>query len=186
MSYLFSQEQIHAVARNHAGKPIEAAVAAIRDELDATWPGAIEKHPKWVMAIYGGTTATMTVLHASITEYLLVYGSPIGTRGFSGRYLFDCWDFMLQGEMRTFLDNRSTEAEIYRPGDGALLPKLRAKGYSIEPHSWMLEYGRGFIPSGLPFALAEVSHSSPDLPTLFCTLKIYGSQVVRNLLRGKI
>ena len=186
MGYIFDPEQMHQLARTHAGKPVDEAVAAIRDALDRAWPGSMTSKPEWILAIYGGTTATMTVLHASLTEYVLVYGSPIGTSGFSGRYLFDCWDFMLSGEMRTFIDDNSRVGEIYRPGDKAFLPARRAKGYSIEPGSWMLEYSRGFIPSGLPFALAEVSHSSPDLPTLARTLKIYGALVVKNLLKGKI
>jgi C-8 sterol isomerase len=184
--YLFDPEKIHAIARTFAGKPIDESLPGIVSELERGWPGLIEHEPKWMLAIYGGTTATMTVLHASLSEYVLVYGSPIGTSGFSGRYLFDCWDFMLTGEMSTFIDDHSTVAEVYRPGDGALLPRGRAKGYSITPGSWMLEYSRGIIASGLPFALAEVAHSSPDLPTLARTLRIYGTQVVRNLLKGKI
>ncbi|MGC4118639.1 MAG: hypothetical protein QM765_29595 [Myxococcales bacterium] len=186
MSYLFDPETMHELARTHAGKPIDDAVAGIRDALDHLHPGSVTRKPEWILAIYGGTTATLTLLHASLSEYVLVYGSPIGTSGFSGRYLFDCWDFMLSGEMKTFIDDNSRVAETFRPGDKAFLPMKRAKGYSIEPGSWMLEYSRGFIPSGLPFALAEVSHSSPDLPTLAKTLRIYGSLVVRNLLKGKI
>lgn len=186
MRFLFDPEKLHAIAREAAGPPIHEALPKIVEALERTWPGAVTKRPEWMLAIYGGTTATMTILHASLSEYILVYGSPLGTNGFSGRYLFDCYDWMLRGEMRTYRDDDSLRAETYGPGDGAFLPHLRAKGYSITPDSWMLEYGRGFIPSGLPFALAGPLHASPDWPTLGRTLRIYGTQVVGNLLKGKI
>lgn len=39
--------------------------------------------------------------------------------------------------------------------------------------TWMVEYGRGFIPSTLAFALADTVFSTQDFVTLFYTLRVY-------------
>lgn len=39
--------------------------------------------------------------------------------------------------------------------------------------TWMVEYGRGFIPSTLTFALADTLFSTQDFVTLFYTLRVY-------------
>lgn len=39
--------------------------------------------------------------------------------------------------------------------------------------TWMVEYGRGFIPSTLAFALADTLFSTQDFVTLFYTLRVY-------------
>ena len=37
----------------------------------------------------------------------------------------------------------------------------------------MVEYARGFIPSAIPFAVADTIFSSTDFLTLFYTLRVY-------------
>lgn len=39
--------------------------------------------------------------------------------------------------------------------------------------TWMVEYGRGFIPSTLTFALADTLFSTQDFFTLFYTVRVY-------------
>lgn len=39
--------------------------------------------------------------------------------------------------------------------------------------TWMVEYGRGFIPSTLGFALADTVFSTQDFVTLFYTVRVY-------------
>lgn len=39
--------------------------------------------------------------------------------------------------------------------------------------TWMVEYGRGFIPSTLGFALADTVFSTQDFLTLFYTVRVY-------------
>ena len=51
--------------------------------------------------------------------------------------------------------------------------------------AWMLEYGRGPVPTVLPFALSGAS-ASFELRTIARTIGVYGRLVVRELLQGKI
>lgn len=39
--------------------------------------------------------------------------------------------------------------------------------------TWMVEYGRGFIPSTLGFALADTLFSTQDFVTMFYTVQVY-------------
>lgn len=39
--------------------------------------------------------------------------------------------------------------------------------------TWMVEYGRGFIPSTLGFGLADTLFSTQDFLTMFYTLRVY-------------
>lgn len=44
--------------------------------------------------------------------------------------------------------------------------------------TWMVEYGRGFIPSTLGFALADTVFSTQDFLTLFYTVRVYVKSMI--------
>lgn len=48
-----------------------------------------------------------------------------------------------------------------------------ATAVSWTAETWMVEYGRGFIPSTLGFALTDTLFSTTDFLTLFYILKVY-------------
>lgn len=58
-------------------------------------------------------------------------------------------------------------------GDTVPHPMGNATAVYFEADTWMVEYGRGFIPSTLTFALADTFFSTTDFVTLFYILRVY-------------
>jgi C-8 sterol isomerase len=185
MSTVFDPDVLHQMCQKVVGQPLEQMVANLKAELAARHPGHVATATDWIFSLYGGTTGVLMLLHGSITEYLIFYGSAIDTSGFSGRFLMEVHDYVLSGEMRCFTEDRCTESQLYRPGSHAVLPRGHAKGFSIAPDTWMLEYGRGFIPACLPFGLSG-AFANLDAPTLAKTVCGFGRLVTGELLKGKI
>lgn len=185
MGAIFDPEVLHRVAKGRIGMPMTQMVKAIAEDLHELYPGHVDRDPPWVLNNAGGAMGTFALLHASITEYVIVFGTPIGTEGHSGLHFADDYFIMLEGEQWSFSPG-STEREIYRPGDMHVLRRGQVQGYRIPENGWALEYARGFIPSMMPFGLLDVVTSTLDFPTLTRTLGIYARGVTRELMRGKV
>lgn len=176
--YRFSPEPLQRCAAEGVGKPINQAIDNVYQVLQRTYPTQIRKPPsRWMFNNAGGAMGQMRLLYASLHEYLLIFGTPIGTEGHSGRYRSEVWDFMLAGEMWCYEEGQ-VERQVYRPGDTAYLGAGSAKGYRVPDSAWMLEYGRGRIPAMLPFGLADTLTSTLDLATASRTLWHYGRLVL--------
>jgi hypothetical protein len=185
MAYLFDPQQLQQASQRAAGLPHQAMVRSLVADLERTYPGHIEQTEDWIMSLAGGATGVMTVLHCSLSEYLIVFGTPVGTEGFSGRYRIDIFDFLLAGEMWTFTEESCGERIVTRPGESALLRRGQVKGFRVSEGSWMLEYGRGPIVTCLPMGLSGAV-ASLDGRTVWKTLRVSTRLTCKALLRGKI
>ncbi|MCX4242050.1 ERG2 family protein [Paraliomyxa miuraensis] len=185
MGYIFDVDVLHRTATDALGQPIDRMIEQIAADLHEIYPGHIDRNPPWVLNNAGGAMGAFALLHASITEYLIVFGTPIGTEGHSGRHLATDYFIILEGEQWAFTPG-STAREVYKPGDMHVLPAGSVQGYRIPESGWALEYARGFIPSMMPFGLADVLSSTLDFPSFGKTLGIYTKAVVGQLLKGKI
>jgi C-8 sterol isomerase len=184
MSYVFDPDVLHDIANRAIGMRTDELVPFIGTELKARYPRHIETSENWIFNNAGGAMGMMNLFHASLSEYILLFGTPIGTEGHSGRYVTDVWDFMISGEMWTYTIGQM-ERQVFRPGDFAHLGRARAKGYRALEGTWMLEYSRGPIPLMLPFGLADTAFSTLDVPTLARTLGRYGRLVTRELFQNR-
>ena len=187
MSHLFTAAELHKIARDAAAlkMPRKERFEKLIDMIDARWPGRIEKRQRWVLNSANGALGTMTILYASLSEYLIIFGSPIGTEGHSGRYFATVHDFMVEGEMWVYVEG-DIERTVFKPGDHAVLKARASKGYCIREDGWMLEYAHGCIPAMLPAGVWDNLFSNLDFRSLFYTFWDYGRITVRELLRGKI
>lgn len=185
--YIFDVDTLHGVAKQAvaSGKPIKDKVAFLREQLTGLYPGHIRQEDEWVFNIAGGALGHMTILHASITEYVIVFGSPIGTEGYSGRFSSDDYFMILEGEQWAYGESE-TNKQVFKPGDLHHMPKNEARGYRMPDHCYALEYARGFIPSMLPFGLADSFTSTVDPIPVIKTMRIYARAVIGELLKGKI
>ena len=182
---IFDPDKLHEIARLGVGKPHAEMCQAVIDGLLLEYPDAIDPQ-EWIFNCAGGAVGVMRLLHASLSEYVLIFGSPIGTEGFSGRYRIGIHDYVMAGDMWTYTDDDLGTKVVTRPGERAYLSPDRVKGYKLPDGCWMLEYGRGPIPTALPFGLADAALSMVDGETVRKTLWLYGKLVVKNLLKGKI
>jgi C-8 sterol isomerase len=184
--HVFDPDKLHAIARRAVGLPHDAMVEQVVDDLVREYPAHIEKTNEWLFNNAGGAVAVILLLHGSLSEYVLLYGSPLGTQGFSGRFPVGIHDFILAGEMWTYTQDRVGERIIHKAGEHAYLRPSQPKGFRITEGCWALEYGHGPIPITLPFALGDSLFSMVDGKTIWKTVRRYGRLVAKELLQGKI
>jgi hypothetical protein len=197
MAYLFDPGELHEIAKlaladcslvrgtARVDKPRSALLESVEEQLYARYPKHITRDNPWLFNNAGGAMGQMKLLHCSLSEYILIFGTPIGTEGHSGRYATEVYDFMLEGEMWCYHAGEF-ERTVFKPGDLAYLGPDAAKGYCAPSSVFMLEYARGPIPTMLPFGLADSVFSTRDRVTLGRTLWYYGKMCVKELLQGKV
>lgn len=183
----------------------------------STWTIPLRKAPspialntdvsEWVFNNAGGAMGAMYIIHASVTEYLIIFGTPLGTEGHTGLHTADDYFHILQGEQWVFEPGDLTKT-VYSPGDVNLMKRGVARQYKMHEGCWALEYARGeirfqllrfspestnayavftgWIPLMLPFGYADALSSTLDYVTMYRTTVLTGREIIKNLLIGKI
>jgi C-8 sterol isomerase len=180
---VFDPETLHEIAKWAAGLACDERVSSVKRRLMETYPGHIFGPTEWLFSNAGGAMYAFTVFHASLTEYLILFGTPVGTRGHTGRHLAAIWDFVIDGELWYFDEDNPFQRLVHRAGDRYCLAPGRSQGLAIQDHAWVLEYGRGFIPSLLPFGLADSLFSTLDFRTIYRSLSLYARFYVPYVFR---
>ncbi|KAK7421810.1 C-8 sterol isomerase [Neonectria punicea] len=166
---------------NNTSSILEYIVA----ELNEKSPAFINLEEEWVFNNAGGAMGAMYIIHASITEYLIIFGTAIGTEGHSGRHTADDYFHILSGTQLAYVPG-SYEAEVYPPGSIHHLRRGDVKQYRMPAGCFALEYARGWIPPMLFFGYADTFSSTLDFPTLWRTTVITGRLMISNLMKGKL
>jgi hypothetical protein len=160
MPYRIDPDVLHGVARQVVGLPLddgELITRAIRLLADA-YPDLIGPTPgQWVGSRAGGILGKVRFLYFSPREYIVMFGSPTGTQGFSGRYKrVQIHKFLMAGQIDSYdVDSDETQPMTLLPGGHTCLDKGQARGLTIHPGSWHIEYGRGAVITTLPFAMMD-------------------------------
>ena len=174
MAHVFDPDELQRIVKRHVHLPIEQNVRALTDDLlDRYGEEHIDDNGIWVFSNADGIMGTMTILHASLKEYLLIFGTPHGFGGHSGRHKCDLWDIVMQGEITTYQEHQLTAKKLV-PGDSSYLPRGTSNGSRMGSEgSFMLEYCRGPIPMMLPFGLLDSFTSTLDFQGITTTFKVY-------------
>ena len=78
------------------------------------------------------------------------------------------------------------DIQEYSVGDTIVHEFGEVTGVQWTSGTLMVEYGRGFLPSTLVFALADTLFSTTDYYQLFKVLKLYAIPMTRELLQGNV
>jgi C-8 sterol isomerase len=176
MEYLFDPDVIHDCALAGLGKPKPEMFDAIADAMEERYPGRIDRSQPWIYSIAGGAMIQMKLYYASIMEYLMIWGTPIGSEGHSGRHAVAFWDTVIDGETWYYGEGQF-EKRVYRPGDRIFVGKGQARAMNFTDGVWAVEYARGPLPLSVPFGLADEILSTLDFATAGQTLGIYMSLI---------
>ena len=148
------------VAKEVVGLPLAGGelISRATQLLAAEYPDLIDATPgRWVGSKAGGILGKVRFLYFSPREYVVLFGSPTGTQGFSSRYKHvEIHKFLLAGQIDSYdLESDETMPMTLRPGEHTCLENGHARGLTIHPGSWHIEYGRGAVVTTLPFAMVD-------------------------------
>ena len=181
-TYIFDPETVHQCAMAAIGKPKPAMFDAFADAMETHYPGVLDRSQPWLYSIAGGAMIQMKLYYASIYEYIMIWGTPIGSEGHSGRHRVGFWDTVIDGEMWYFAEGEF-EKRIYKPGDRVYVGPGQACGMNFTNGVWAVEYERGPLPTSLPFGLADELLSTLDFQTATQTVSLYADLVSRHFGR---
>ena len=189
MSYTFDPAALHAVAQQAAGLqlPSDELITRTVELLAEQYPDHIDAGPgRWVGSKAGGVLGKVRFLYFSPREYVVIFGTPTGTQGFSGRYRHvDIHKFLLAGQIDSY-DLESEDIEplpVLLPGGHTCLQRGHARGLTIHPGSWHLEYGRGAVVTTLPFAMVDTLLVSLEFESVRRSTVEFAKLVGRRLRR---
>jgi hypothetical protein len=169
--YKIDPDVLHRVAKQVVGLPLEGgelitrAIQLLADE----YPELIDPAPgRWVGSKAGGMLGKVRFLYFSPREYIVIFGSPTGTQGFSGRYKHvQIHKFLMAGQIDWYdIESDDTAAMTLLPGEHACMEKGQARGLTIHPGSWHIEYGCGAVVTTLPFAMVDTLLVSLELESV--------------------
>ncbi|KAI0392609.1 C-8 sterol isomerase [Xylariaceae sp. FL0594] len=190
--YVFKTDELHDLAQRGVkahGNDTGAIVNYIVRELAERHPRHVNpRHDdsgEWMFNNAGGAMGGMYLIHASITEYLIIFGTAVGTEGHTGRHTADDYFHILTGEQWAYTPGDYTP-EIFTPGSVHHLRRGTVKQYKMPGTCFALEYARGWIPPMLFFGFADTLSSTLDFPTLWQTVVITGREMLGNLAIGKL
>jgi C-8 sterol isomerase len=178
MSYVFDPDVVHECALASIGKRKPAMFDAFADAMEQRYPGVLDRSQPWLYSIAGGAMIQMKLYYASMSEYIMIWGTPIGSEGHSGRHFVGFWDTVIDGECWYYAEGEF-EKRVYRPGDRIYVGPKQACGMNFTDGVWAVEYARGPIPLSLPFGLADVFFSTVDVKTAAQTITLYTDLVAQ-------
>ncbi|XP_021356580.1 sigma non-opioid intracellular receptor 1-like isoform X2 [Mizuhopecten yessoensis] len=181
-TYLTDDAEIAAIATKYAqtGQGVEFSYSKIKTELRKRFPGHIlsEEDEQWMFMNARSWKGKMCILHASLSEYILLFGTDVDIVSFFGRYWANTSYTILTGSCRQWKFGQLS-SKVFAPGETVFHTWDEVSPFELEAGTLMVEYGRGFIPYTFGFALADKFIT--DFLTLFYTLRVYSKALLTEI-----
>jgi len=177
---IFDPDVVHDCAMTSLGQPKPQMFDTFADAMEKQYPGVLDRGQPWLYSIAGGAMIQMKLYYASITEYIMIWGTPIGSEGHSGRHMSGFWDTVIDGETWYYGEGQF-EKTIYKPGDRIYVGPGQARAMNFTDGVWAVEYARGFIPYSMPFGVLDELLSCMDWVTAAQTLSLYTDLVAQSI-----
>lgn len=176
---IFDPDVVHECAMTCLGQPKPQMFDTFAEAMEKQYPGVLDHGQPWLYSIAGGAMIQMKLYYASITEYIMIWGTPIGSEGHSGRHFTGFWDTVIDGETWYYGEGQF-EKTVYKPGDRIYVGPGQARAMNFTDGVWAVEYARGFIPYSMPFGLLDELLSCMDWVTAAQTLSLYTDLVAQS------
>ena len=177
---IFHPDTVHQCALECLGLPKPEMFDAFAQALSKHYPKILDFSQPWIYSIAGGAMIQMKLYYASFTEYIMIWGTPIGSEGHSGRHFTGFWDTVIDGET-WYYGEGEFEKTIYKPGDRIYVGPGQARAMDFTDGVWAIEYARGFLPLSMPFGTAQEIFICLDFLTATQTLSLYTDLVAQSI-----
>jgi len=174
----FDPEIVHQCALQSLGKPKPEMFDAFAKALAEHYPNTLDFSQPWIYSIAGGAIIQMKLYYASTSEYIMIWGTPIGSEGHSGRHFAGFWDTVIDGETWYYAEGQF-EKTVYKPGDRIYVGPGQARAMNFTNGVWAVEYARGYIPASMPFGVAEELLICVDYLTVVQTFSLYTDLIMQ-------
>ncbi|HPD30242.1 MAG TPA: hypothetical protein PLL20_09625 [Phycisphaerae bacterium] len=179
--YVFDPSDLEEIVDQITATSGEDAVQQVHDALlDRGYPVATE--PNWVINSGRGVPGQVAAFYLYANEYLVVAGVNPGAQWSMAPGLgFEVHDYVLFGDLTAYAAGELNPPTL-GPGDSLSLGPFESRQFRTDTGVWMLEYGRGLLPTDLypeafagEFALAQnaILYASGSFVTSFIRNWVY-------------
>lgn len=108
----FDEEVLQHIAQDSTEIPEKERLAFIVQELHRIYQTT--ENPQFYLFNGGSAYGLVGLVYASLTEYLIIYGTPLNNGGHSGRYLMTVHDFVYRGKISIASPDNLEGKEVFQ------------------------------------------------------------------------